>query len=60
MIDDDGNDRDDRASLGRLGEDAAARYLAARGYRIVARNVRADRVELDLIARAVCRWCSSR
>lgn len=40
-----------RASLGRLGEDAAARFLAARGYRIVARNVRADRVELDLIAR---------
>ena len=48
---DNGNDRDDRASLGRLGEDAAASYLAARGYRIVARNVRADRVELDLIAR---------
>ena len=44
--------RDGRASLGRLGEDAAARFLAARGYRIVARNVRADRVELDLIARA--------
>jgi len=42
---------DARARLGRLGEDAAARHLAARGYRIVARNVRADRVELDLIAR---------
>lgn len=42
---------DERARLGRLGEDAAARHLAARGYRIVARNVRADRVELDLIAR---------
>ena len=40
-----------RPSLGRLGEDAAARYLAERGYRIVARNVRADRVELDLIVR---------
>jgi putative endonuclease len=40
-----------RASLGRLGEDAAASHLAARGYRIVARNVRADRVEIDLIAR---------
>jgi putative endonuclease len=40
-----------RPSLGRLGEDAAAGYLAARGYRIVARNVRADRVELDLMAR---------
>jgi putative endonuclease len=40
-----------RASLGRLGEDAAARHLEARGYRIIARNVRADRVELDLIVR---------
>lgn len=40
-----------RASLGRLGEEAAARHLAARGYRIVARNVRADRVEIDLIVR---------
>ena len=40
-----------RSALGRLGEDAAASHLAARGYRIVARNVRADRVEIDLIAR---------
>lgn len=40
-----------RHELGRAGEDAAARFLAARGYQIVARNVRADRVELDLIAR---------
>lgn len=40
-----------RSALGREGEDAAARHLAARGYQIVARNVRADRVELDLIAR---------
>ncbi len=29
----------------------AARFLEARGYRIVARNVRAARVEIDLIAR---------
>lgn len=41
----------DRASLGRRGEDAAADHLAARGYQIVARNVRVDRVELDLIVR---------
>jgi putative endonuclease len=41
----------DRNALGRLGEEAAARHLAARGYQIVARNVRADRVEIDLIAR---------
>jgi len=43
--------REGRPALGRLGEDAAASFLAARGYRIVARNVRADRVELDLIVR---------
>lgn len=40
-----------RFELGRAGEETAARFLAARGYQIVARNVRADRVELDLIAR---------
>lgn len=40
-----------RAPLGRAGEDAAAAFLAARGYQIVARNIRADRVELDLIVR---------
>ncbi|MDQ7844813.1 MAG: YraN family protein, partial [Armatimonadota bacterium] len=30
----------DRLRLGRIGEDAAVRYLEARGYRIVARNFR--------------------
>ncbi len=40
-----------RQDLGREGEQRAARYLEERGYRIVARNVRADRVELDLVAR---------
>jgi putative endonuclease len=40
-----------RPSLGRRGEDLAAGFLAARGYQIVARNVRADRVELDLVVR---------
>ena len=40
-----------RQWLGREGEVRAARFLEARGYRIVARNVRADRVEIDLIAR---------
>jgi len=40
-----------RQWLGREGEARAARFLEARGYRIVARNVRADRVEIDLIAR---------
>jgi putative endonuclease len=40
-----------RQELGHEGETRAARFLEARGYRIVARNVRADRVEIDLIVR---------
>ena len=40
-----------RQALGREGERRAARFLEARGYQIVARNVRADRVEIDLVAR---------
>ena len=40
-----------RIALGAAGESHAARYLMRRGYRIVARNVRADRVEIDIIAR---------
>ena len=40
-----------RQRLGRAGEAVAARFLESRGYRIVARNVRADRVEIDLVAR---------
>lgn len=39
-----------RQWLGLEGENRAACYLESRGYRIVARNVRADRVEIDLIA----------
>ncbi len=35
---------------GQLGEDAAAAYLMEKGYRIVARNYRAGRGEIDLIA----------
>jgi putative endonuclease len=41
---------DARRTLGADGEARAAAYLAARGYRILARNARADRVEIDLIA----------
>jgi len=37
-------------ALGRRGEAEAARYLRRQGYRIVAKNVRAGGVELDLIA----------
>ncbi|MEE8165340.1 MAG: YraN family protein [Myxococcota bacterium] len=40
-----------RQRLGRAGEASAARFLESRGYRIIARNVRADRVEIDLVAR---------
>lgn len=36
---------------GRLGEARAARYLARRGYTILARNVRAASGELDIVAR---------
>ena len=41
-----------RQILGREGEEFAARYLESRGYQIIARNVRAGRVEIDLVARA--------
>lgn len=40
-----------KQSLGRWGEEAAARYLAERGYEILARNVRTEFGELDLVAR---------
>ena len=39
-----------RQTLGREGEQKAARFLAERGYQIVSQNVRAARVEIDLIA----------
>ena len=38
-------------ALGAEGEDRAVRYFEAEGYRIVARNVRAAGVEVDLIVR---------
>jgi putative endonuclease len=37
--------------LGRAAEEAAARYLEARGWRLLGRNVRVGRGELDIIAR---------
>ncbi|HKJ24914.1 MAG TPA: YraN family protein [Myxococcota bacterium] len=40
---------DPRRALGAAGEAAAARALEASGHRIVARNVRAGGVELDLV-----------
>jgi len=41
---------DRRRALGAEGEQRAAAWLESRGYRVLARNVRADRVEIDLVA----------
>ena len=40
-----------RIALGAEGEARAAAFLEGRGYRIVARNVRAGGVEMDIVAR---------
>jgi putative endonuclease len=41
----------DRRAVGSAGEDAAARYLARHGYRILHRNLRLGRAgELDIVA----------
>ena len=40
----------DRLGLGRQGEDLAAAYLAAQGYRLVQRNYRCRLGEIDLVA----------
>jgi len=42
---------DPRRALGARGEALAARHLEQRGYRVLARNARADGVELDLVVR---------
>ncbi len=42
---------DSRRDLGFRGEEAAARFLEAGGYEILARNVRLGRCELDIVAR---------
>jgi putative endonuclease len=41
---------DVRRALGAAGEAAACTHLERCGYRILARNARADRVELDIVA----------
>lgn len=38
------------ANLGKWGEEAAAQYLAAREYHLLARNWRVGRLEIDLVA----------
>lgn len=42
--------RPSAASAGRCGEDAAASYLEADGWQVVARNFRAGPGEIDLVA----------
>ena len=37
--------------IGKLGEDAAAKFLESKGYEIVARNFRISTAEIDIIAR---------
>ena len=39
----------DRSAKGRLGEDRAAAFLAGRGYRVIARNVRVPGGEIDAV-----------
>ena len=41
----------DNSRVGHLGEDIAANYLTARGYRILERNFRCKGGEVDIIAR---------
>ena len=41
---------DKRRATGRRGEEAAARYLAAKGYRLLHRNWRCRLGELDIVA----------
>jgi putative endonuclease len=40
----------DTAYTGREGEEIAARYLLRRGYRIIERNIRLKRYEIDIVA----------
>jgi putative endonuclease len=47
---------DPRRGVGRAGEDAAARFLSARGFQVVARNVRFRAGEIDLVCREGLTW----
>jgi putative endonuclease len=48
--------RRNSTSLGRWGEDVAARHLTALGYEIVARNWRCEAGEVDIVARDGETW----
>jgi putative endonuclease len=41
----------DKIEIGRLGENLAANYMAARGWEIVKRNFRYGKAEIDLIVK---------
>jgi len=41
----------DTRSVGKAGEDAAVDFLKKKGYRILGRNVRSRRGEIDIVAR---------
>ncbi len=41
----------DRRAIGKRAEDAVAIYLAARGFDVLARNLRLGALELDIVAR---------
>ena len=43
-----------RQQYGRAAEEAAARYLIRHGWRLLGRNVRVGRGELDIVARRGC------
>ena len=47
----DGRQTTDKQAAGRAGEEAAVRFLEARGYRILARNFRRAYGEVDIVAR---------
>jgi putative endonuclease len=47
---------DPRKTLGRWGEDLAARYLLDAGYLIIERNYRCAVGEMDIVARHGTRW----
>ncbi len=47
---------DPRQTLGRAAEEAAARFLEQRGIRVVERNVRIGRGEIDLVCRDAGVW----
>lgn len=47
-----GRARPDRAQLGRAAETIVCAWLRRRGYRILGRNVRVKRLEIDIIAQA--------